>query len=601
MARIGVVGGLGVLLGAALVFWGGTQSTNAANPTVTVAAEADASVAVSSPSANYGTSTALRIDGSPLQRAFLRFTVAGLPGPAARATLRLYATSSSRVGLTVRGVTDNTWTEKAITWSNAPPVAAAATGSTGGFSGGWVAVDVTPLVTGNGQINLAVTSSSTTAVGLRSREAGASTAPQLVIEAQTAPPPVATAPANTAVPTIGGTAEEGQQVTADPGTWSGTAPITLAYEWLACDSGGRGCTAIAGAAAASYSIPAGDVGSALRVAVTGTNDAGSSTATSAATAAVVAAPPPPPPPPTPPGGADPVVAAAGDIACTSPPLTSGTSCHYGLTAAAVASDPAITDALTLGDTQYECGDYANFLRFYDPTWGVFRSRTHPAIGNHEYLSAPVTAGCDPAATTAAKGYFDYWNGIDVRSGPAGDRTEGYYSYDVGSWHLVALNSNCSKIGGCGPGSPQETWLRSDLAAHSGACTLAYWHHPRFSSGLHGNTPAVAPLWEALYAAGADVVLNGHDHDYERFGPQTPGGAADSASGIREFVVGTGGKNHYAFGTTQPNSEVRDASTFGILKLTLHATSYDWQFVPASAGGFTDSGSGPCHGAPVPPA
>lgn len=295
------------------------------------------------------------------------------------------------------------------------------------------------------------------------------------------------------------------------------------------------------------------------------------------------------------------MAAAGDIACKSAPATTGTSCHYGLTATAVSSDPTITDILTLGDIQYECGDYANFLRFYDPTWGVFRSRTHPAIGNHEYLAAPGSDSCDPGATTAAKGYFDYWNGIDVPSGPAGDRTQGYYSYDLGSWHIVALNSNCSKVGGCDRGSPQETWLRSDLAAHPAACTLAYWHHPRFSSGRHGNTPTVAPLWEALYAAGADLVLNGHDHDYERFAPQAPGGAADSASGIREFVVGTGGKNHYAFGTTQPNSEARDSSTFGILKLTLHAESYDWQFVPESAGGFTDSGSGPCHAAPAPPA
>ena len=561
--------------------------TSAANPTQTVTATSDAYVAASRPSTNYGTSTALRIDGSPVQRAYLRFTVAGLAGQVTRATLRVYATSRSRGGLTARGVADTAWTEQTIKWANAPPVAATATDSTGAFGVGWVAMDVTPLVAGNGAVSIAVTNASATAVGLRSREAGAATAPQLVIESQPA------APANTSPPTIGGLAQEGQEVTADPGVWSGTQPITFGYQWLRCDASGTGCVAIAGATTASYAIAAADVDSALRVAVTGTNSAGASTATSAATAAVASAAPPPP------GGSDPVVAAAGDIACRSAATTSGTTCHYGLTASAIATDPTITDVLTLGDIQYECGDLSSFLSFYDPTWGVFRSRTHPAIGNHEYLTAPAS-GCDPASTTAGKGYFDYWNGVDVATGPAGDRTKGYYSYDLGTWHLIALNSNCSQAGGCGAGSPQETWLRSDLAAHPAACTLAYWHHPRFSSGEHGNTSSVTPLWDALYAAGADLVLNGHDHDYERFAPQTPGGAADPVSGIREFVVGTGGRSHYAIGAAQPNSEVRNATTFGILKLTLRAQGYDWRFVPESAGGFTDSGSDSCHTAPAAP-
>jgi acid phosphatase type 7 len=335
----------------------------------------------------------------------------------------------------------------------------------------------------------------------------------------------------------------------------------------------------------------------LRVAVTATNGAGATTARSAATAGIVAAPSPQPPPP---GGPDPVLAAAGDIACNSAPTTTGSTCHYGLTASAVTSDASITDVVTLGDNQYECSDYANVLRFYDPTWGVFRAKTHPAVGNHEYNTAPAS-GCDAGTTTAAKGYFDYWNGVDVGTGPAGDRTKGYYSYDLGSWHLVALNSNCARVGGCDAGSPQETWLRNDLAAHPAACTLAYWHHPRFSSGEHGDNPSVAALWEALYAAGADVVLNGHDHDYERFAAQTPAGAPDPASGIREFVVGTGGKSHYAFRALRPNSEVHNGDTYGILKLTLHPQGYDWQFVPESGGTFTDSGSGSCHAPPAAPA
>jgi acid phosphatase type 7 len=479
--------GLRLVFGTLIAFLGGAPSM-AATSTQTVAVAADAYVSSAKPSTNYGKAMALQADASPVERVYVRFTVANTSGQVTKATLRVSAKSSSSAGVAVWSVADSSWSESTIAWSNAPPLAASATRSTGAFSSGWVAVDVTPLVTGNGTVSFAVTTATATVVNLRSREAGSATAPQLVVETQP-----------------------------------------------------------------------------------------------------VAAPPPP-------GGGDPVIAAAGDIACNTPATTSGSTCHYGATAARVTADPAITDVLTLGDNQYECGDYSNLLNFYDPTWGLFRSRTHPAIGNHEYLTAPGTAGCDPASTTAAKGYFDYWNGINVASGPAGDRAKGYYSYDVGAWHLIALNSNCAKVGGCSAGSAQETWLRNDLAAHPSACTLAYWHHPRFSSGEHGNNPAVGPLWNALYQAGADVVLNGHDHDYERFAPQTPGAVADTALGIREFVVGTGGKSHYAFTATvvQPNSEARNAATYGILKLTLHAQSYDWQFVPEAGGSFTDAGSGLCH-------
>ena len=151
------------------------------------------------------------------------------------------------------------------------------------------------------------------------------------------------------------------------------------------------------------------------------------------------------------------------------------------------------------------------------------------------------------------------------------------------------------MGGCNAGNPQEQWLKADLAAHPAQCTLAYWHRPRFSSGEHGNQTYMSTIWQDLYNAGADVVLNGHDHDYERFAPQNPSGGADSTNGIREFVVGTGGKNHYAFSSTiQPNSQVRNMDTYGVLKLTLHPSGYDWQFVPQAGKSFTDSGSGTCH-------
>ena len=232
--------------------------------------------------------------------------------------------------------------------------------------------------------------------------------------------------------------------------------------------------------------------------------------------------------------------------------------------------------MAVGDLAYPDGSKENFV-CYDKTWGRAKSRTRPAVGNHEFHSAHGTP------------YFDYFGAA------AGDPKTGYYSYELGTWHVVVLNSECQDVGGCEAGSPQEKWLRADLATHPVACTLAYWHKPLFSSGsAHGNDLTVKPLFQALYDANADLVINGHDHDYERFAPQTPDGAADAARGIREFVAGTGGKNHRPFGEPKRNSEVRDATAFGVLKLTLKPSGYDWQFIPEAGKTFTDSGSGNCH-------
>ncbi len=229
-----------------------------------------------------------------------------------------------------------------------------------------------------------------------------------------------------------------------------------------------------------------------------------------------------------------------------------------------------------GDLAYPEGSKENF-ECYNKTWGRAKSHTCPAAGNHEFRS------------TGAAPYFDYFGAA------AGDPKTGYYSYDLGKWHIIVLNSECMDVGGCEAGSLQEKWLRADLVAHPVACTLAYWHRPLFSSGgAHGNDPDVTPLFRALYEANADVVVNGHDHDYERFAPQTPDGAADSSRGIREFVVGTGGKNHRPFGEPKPNSELRNADVFGVLKLTLKPNAYEWQFIPEAGKSFTDSGSGTCH-------
>lgn len=287
---------------------------------------------------------------------------------------------------------------------------------------------------------------------------------------------------------------------------------------------------------------------------------------------------------------DPVIVAAGDIACD--PANSafnggnGTAklCNMKETAALIAST-APAAVLAIGDTQYNCGGYTAFQESYALSWGQYLSITKPVPGNHEYLTS---GGTDCDTTGKASGYFQYFGSI------AGAQGKGYYSYNIGTWHIIALNSQCSQVGGCGAGSPQETWLRNDLAANSTTCMLAYWHIPRFSSGKYGDHTQYSQFWNDLYNANAAIILDGHDHDYERFAPQTPGQVA-SAKGIREFVVGTGGSDHGGAFTyvQQPNSQVFNDTTYGLLKLTLHSSSYDWQFLPEAGQTFTDSGTTNC--------
>jgi hypothetical protein len=224
---------------------------------------------------------------------------------------------------------------------------------------------------------------------------------------------------------------------------------------------------------------------------------------------------------------------------------------------------------TLGDNAYFHGAREDYRNCYDPTWGRHKGRTRPVPGNHEYES--------PGATP----YFEYFG---ANAGPAG---LGYYSFDVGAWHAVALNSNIP----VGAGSAQAAWLRNDLTFNGARCTVAYWHHPLFSSGPNGDSGQMREFWRILYEFGADIVLSGHDHLYERFGPQDPDGRADSARGIRQFIVGTGGAIPYDPVTARANSEIRTRA-FGVLRLTLEADSYQWEFVSVSGGG--DSGRGTCH-------
>jgi chitodextrinase len=247
----------------------------------------------------------------------------------------------------------------------------------------------------------------------------------------------------------------------------------------------------------------------------------------------------------------------------------------------------VSAVLTLGDTQYYCGGYSAFLQSYDPSWGRVKSITHPAVGNHEYLTSGGT-DCTPANAGAA-GYFQYFGSA------AGQPGQGYYSFDIGTWHIIALNSNCGDAGGCSATSPQGLWLANDLQTHTNFCTLAFWHIPLFSSGGRANHNSLA-FWQLLYDNNADLILSAHDHIYERFAPQTPSGTLDTTRGIREFIVGTGGANHTSIVSVAPNSEFSNVDTFGVLELTLHPTSYDWNFVPEAGKTLPDSGSTACHGA-----
>jgi len=302
--------------------------------------------------------------------------------------------------------------------------------------------------------------------------------------------------------------------------------------------------------------------------------------------------PTPPAAATPPLGHDPVVMAAGDIACGA--KSTGASCKQGATSdLLVAGHPDAV--LALGDNQYECGQLSDFQARYAPSWGRVKNITRPAVGNHEYTTSQNTSNNCYNLPAGAPGYYTYFGS---RASPLDSgctqSCKGWYSFDLGEWHLIAINSNCTRGVGCGLSDPQLMWLQADLASHSNACTLAYWHHPRFTSGQQGDNVNMSPVYTMLYSAGVDVVLNGHDHIYERFAPLAPDGSVDNANGIREFIVGTGGRNHQSILGTHAGSVVKNATTFGVLRMELHPTSYEWDFLPVAGETFTDSGSSACH-------
>lgn len=345
--------------------------------------------------------------------------------------------------------------------------------------------------------------------------------------------------------------------------WGEGTPVESATQWATPSGYG----AFLDALHENGQAPAGDISTTTSSVVTNTTAAPVTTTTFPTTT-------------TPPVGSDPHIAVVGDIACD--PASGSFNGGYGSSSGscrhkAVADlvvNGGYTAFLPLGDTQYENGTYDSFMRSYDLWFAPVKSISRPAVGNHEYQTA------------GASGYYQYFGAS------AGDPTKGYYSYDVGAWHIVALNSNCGVVS-CSKGSAQEQWLRQDLAASAAQCSIVYWHHPLYSSGEHGNNPGLAALYQAAYDYRVELVLSGHDHHYERFAPQNASGVADPV-GVRQFVVGTGGKNHYAIGTMKPNSEVTSVDTYGVLDLTLHSGSYDWRFIPEAGKTFTDAGTATCH-------
>ena len=284
---------------------------------------------------------------------------------------------------------------------------------------------------------------------------------------------------------------------------------------------------------------------------------------------------------------DPVIAAAGDITCQPPAKVRANACHQQATADLLGQLP-YDAVLPLGDGQYDCGTLSGYQQVYAPTWGKYLAKSHPVVGDQDY-------GGTTCSVPGASGYFTYFGAAASPDNPScTSACKGYYSYDIGAWHVVALNSECTQpgVGGCSSTSPMLTWLGKDLAAHPAQCTLAYMHEPYWANGT--VVKKYLPVIKALYNAHVDVLLTGHKHIYARYAPQTPTSANDPAQGVREFIVGTGGHNHAALASPLPNLQVSNNTTFGVLQLTLHSSSYDWRFVPEAGQSFTDSGTSACH-------
>jgi acid phosphatase type 7 len=504
--------------------------------TSTLGATDDTYTSQSNATSPHGGNPSLAVNAAPGERrAYLKFTVTGVPDGSTEvgAVLRLWSPSASSGTFTVWSVA-STWTQSMLTWNNQPALGAAVASRTG-VTVGYNDFNLSSHVTGNGTYAVAITKSSTTQTKFDSREAASGTPPQLVVSWT---PPTTTTSSTTTTTDTTTTTSDTTTTTSDTTTTT-TEPTTT---------------------------------------TTDPTTTTSSTTTSSTTTTT-----------TPPAG-DPKVAAAGDIACAPPAVRTSSSCHQLATSNLLAAGNY--DAVVpVGDLQYECGQASAFSAVYNPSWGRFKSTTRPVHGDHEYTGP---GGC---STPGSAGYYSYFAGAaSPRQPTCVSSCQGYYSYELGTWHVVVLNSDCSQpgVGGCSSTSPQGRWLAADLAAHPNQCTLAFWHLPRW--GESGGTSSASNYFaSALYNAHAEVVVSGNTHFYARSAPQNPAGGADPVNGIRQFIVGTGGKSlHGLSGNPDPQVEVRQNTTFGILELTLHPGSYSWRFVPEAGRTFTDSGTNSCH-------
>ena len=620
--------------------------------TVTLTPVADTTVNASAPTTTAGSASQLTVDGSPVNQVFVRFDLGTVTGTVQSARLRLHVDTANNAGSPAGGVvattSNTTWPEATTNWNTRPAIDGAMLATMGAVTRrAWVETNVTAVAVAGTVVSFAVSSTNADAAIYDSRETG-STAPQLILTTAASVTTTSTTTTTTTVPPTTTT-------TTAPPPPPDNALLSVADTYVAADTpttnyGASNQVIVDGSPVREMllrfdlSALSGPVQSAkLRLHAANVSNAGSPAGGAVSlvndnawvegavtydtrptawgtglaaygavtlntwaeldvTAAVTTGAPltlglrstntdgayydsresganapqlvvtlgTPPPPVT---GV--VVAAAGDAVCAPGGAVTATTCRQLTVSNLIVNDPSIESFLALGDLQYENGELANFQAAYDPSYGRVKAKTKPAPGNHEYNTA------------GAPGYYGYFGAA------AGDPTKGYSSFDVGdAWHLIALNSNCSAVA-CAAGSPQEQWLEADLLASTRPCTIAYWHHPRFSSSSsHGNDTTVSAFWDALQQDGAEVVLNGHAHVFERFAPQLPNATADP-NGIRQIVVGTGGKSMDGFAATPvANSSVR-MSGFGILKLTLGNGVYSWQFVN-EAGNVLDSGTGSCH-------
>ena len=589
--------------------------------TYTFKATADSYVRSDQPDSTHGAEYVLNTEASsastPTMVSYVRFNVTGVAGSVTAANLQLYSYSTSAPGITVSSTT-SAWTEAALTYNNAPPVGAVAGNGPNIVVNTLASVDLTGAVTGNAGYDFAISTTRTAINKFASRESSTNV-PVLVVTAvdsgatspttppPTTPPPTTTPPTTTpptttpptsASPTPTPSLPAGSGVTAVGGagqhTMVGTAfaaPLAAAVT----DASGRpvtgtpvtftapvaGATAMFPGNATTVTVSTDGTG----VATTPPLTAGPTAGTFAVTAATAS------------GqsasfaltASDPTIVAGGDIACTAGKATTATSCQQQAT-----SDLALSlhpDAvLPLGDDQYELGSLSDFQTMYGPTWGRMNAIAHPAPGNHEY--GYIGSDIQP---TGGTGYFTYFGDISHPLQPGCTTLcTSWYSWNIGTWHMIALDSQCAVVNGCNPGNPQYQWLQSDLNANSASrCVLAYWHIPLYSSS-QDHQPDMQSIYNLLYQKGADVVLTGHAHFYERFSPQDGAAHADP-NGVAQFIVGSGGRNFFSIrDTPSANSAARIANTFGVLQMTLSNGSYSWNFVPANTGGLTDGGTASCH-------